>query len=100
MAKKAAKKASKPAVKAAPVKESRQGRRAPTERQTSISINGEILEWARGEAVADGRSFSNYVERLLERERVARSGRVAGKAGEHVLPRGRTAAAPAKKRGK
>ena len=86
MAKKASsKKTSKPAAKAA--KESRQGRRAPTERQTSISINGEILEWARGQAVADGRSFSNYVERLLERERVTLSG-------------GAKAAAPApKKRG-
>ena len=70
MAKKASKKAasSKPA---APAKEQRQGRRAPTERQTSISINGEILEWARGQAVADGRSFSNYIERVLDRERSA-----------------------------
>lgn len=72
MAKKAsAKKAAKPAAKTAPAKDSRQGRRAPTERQTSISINGDTLEWARNEAVADGRSFSNYVERLLERERAA-----------------------------
>jgi hypothetical protein len=72
MAKKASsKKSAKPAAKAASAKESRQGRRAPTERQTSISINGETLEWARNEATADGRSFSNYVERLLERERSA-----------------------------
>lgn len=72
MAKKASsKKTAKPAAKAASAKESRQGRRAPTERQTSISINGETLEWARSEATADGRSFSNYVERLLERERAA-----------------------------
>ena len=100
MATKAAKKASKPAAKSAQAKESRQGRRAPTERQTSISLNGEVLEWARGEADADGRSFSNYVERLLERERATISGRVAGKAGEHVLPKGKPAAKPAKKKKK
>ncbi len=69
MATKKAKKAAKPAAKAAPQADSRQGRRAPTERQTSISLNGDILEWARSQAQADGRSFSNYVERLLERER-------------------------------
>ena len=76
MAKKASKKAA----------DSRQGRRAPTERQTSISINGEILEWARGEATADGRSFSNYVERLLERERATLEGRPVGRAAAVKAP--------------
>ena len=95
MAKKSAKKAAKPVAKKAQESESRQGRRALTERQTSISLNGDILAWARGEALADGRSCSNYVERLLERERVALAG---AKSAVRAPARSRTPAAPAKKR--
>lgn len=42
--------------------------RAPDQAQTSISISKRILEAGRQEAEADGRSFSNWLERLIERE--------------------------------
>lgn len=41
--------------------------RAPDQAQTSISISKEVLEKGRAEAAADGRSFSNWLERLIEK---------------------------------
>jgi len=42
-----------------------QTRRAPGKTQTSISLRGDVLEWARVEAGKDGRSLSNWVEQLI-----------------------------------
>lgn len=44
----------------------RHGRRAAGKTQTSISLRADLLASAKAEAEKDGRSFSNWLERLLE----------------------------------
>ena len=43
----------------------RHGRRANGKTQTSISLSEEALDKARAAAEADGRSLSNFLERLI-----------------------------------
>ncbi len=47
-------------------KVSRHGMRAEGKTQTSITLREEILNQARAVAAADGRSFSNWLERLIQ----------------------------------
>ena len=42
------------------------GRRATGKTQTTISLSDEMLEKAKRNAEADGRSLSNYIEQLLK----------------------------------
>ena len=42
------------------------GRRATGKTQTTISLSDEMLEKAKRNADADGRSLSNYIEQLLK----------------------------------
>lgn len=42
------------------------GRRASGKTQTTISLSDEMLEKAKRNAEADGRSLSNYIEQLLK----------------------------------
>ena len=57
--------AKKTAKASKPARKTKQGQRAPGKTQTSISINIASLEWARVKAEADGRSLSNWIERLI-----------------------------------
>lgn len=66
----AVKKSSSSAAK----KETRHGRRAPGKTATSVSLSGELLDKARAAADADGRSFSNWLEKTL-REALRSAGR-------------------------
>jgi hypothetical protein len=50
--------------------ESRHGKRAENKTQTTLSLRKDVLAWARKQAAADGRSLSNWLERLL----IAQSG--------------------------
>lgn len=47
------------------IKKSRHGVRAPGKTQTSITLREVVLERARAVARADGRSLSNWLEKLL-----------------------------------
>lgn len=46
--------------------QSRHGKRAVGKTQTSISLRVDLLEQAREAAEADNRSFSNWLENLLQ----------------------------------
>lgn len=45
--------------------ESRHGKRADGKTQTSVTLREDLLSLAREAAAADGRSFSNWLERLM-----------------------------------
>ena len=45
--------------------ESRHGKRAENKTQTTLSLRKDVLAWARQKAADDGRSLSNWLERLL-----------------------------------
>jgi hypothetical protein len=57
--------AKKTAKVSKPARKTKQDHRTPGKTQTSISLNTASLEWARGKAKADGRSLSNWIERLI-----------------------------------
>lgn len=46
-------------------RKARTPQRAPENSQTSISMRSDVLEAARAEARAEGRSLSNWLQRLL-----------------------------------
>jgi hypothetical protein len=49
-------------------KTTRRKRRDPGKTQTSISLRVDLLDRTNAKAEADGRSFSNWVEQLLQNE--------------------------------
>jgi hypothetical protein len=57
--------------------ESRHGKRAANKTQTTLSLRKDVLAWAREQAAADGRSLSNWLERLLASQSAAEAAKTA-----------------------